>query len=173
MQFYHLDKNELDTMIAHINKFKALMQQLAGVKKKVEEDGVAIVLLNSVNKVPYDSLVSTLKNVDKSLSEIEYALLELELKKKDKASVSDTQLLYVKGGKHNLGPLSRCFYCGKLGHTQNECHNKEKPKIECRKAFLKALVLSPLSFHKKCCKSPSEAHDVLKVNAKATLCQSA
>ena len=82
MQFYRLDKIELDTMAAHINKFKALKQQLAIVKKKVEEDEAVAVLLNSVDKAPYDSLVSTLKNVDKSLNEIESTLLEHELKRK-------------------------------------------------------------------------------------------
>ena len=98
MQFYHLDKNESDTMIAHINKFNALKQPLAGVNKRVEEDEATVVLLNSVDKEPYDSLVSTSKNVGKSLSEIELVLLEHESKKKDKNSPSTSQLLYVKGG---------------------------------------------------------------------------
>ena len=92
-------------MTSHTNKFKALKQQLVGVKKRVQEDEAAIVLLNSVDKVPYDSLVSTLKNVDKRLNEIESPLLEHESKKKDKASTRTTQLLYVKGGKGNIGPL--------------------------------------------------------------------
>ena len=131
MQFYRLDKNETDTMIAQINKFKALKQQLAAVKKKIEENEAATVLLNSVDKAPYDSLVSTLKNVDKSLNEIESALLEHESKKKDKNSPSTTQLFYVIEGKGNSRPLPRCFHCGKLAHTKNECRNKHKPKIEC------------------------------------------
>ena len=54
MKFYHLNKNELDTMTAHINKFKSLKQELARVKKKVEEYEATAMLLNSVDKVPYD-----------------------------------------------------------------------------------------------------------------------
>ena len=42
-----------------------------------------------------------------------------------------------------------------------------------KRSFYKKLLYSPLSFYKKCCKSPSEADDALKVNAKAAIGQSA
>ena len=48
------------------------------MKERVEEDEVVVVLLNSVDENPYD----TLKNVDKSLSEMESALLKHEFKRK-------------------------------------------------------------------------------------------
>ena len=82
MQFYRFDKMESDSMTTHINKFKAIKQQLAGIKKIIPDDEAIAVLLNSVDKAPYDNLVSTLKNVDKSLQEIESALLEHESKHK-------------------------------------------------------------------------------------------
>ena len=42
-----------------------------------------------------------------------------------------------------------------------------------KRSFSKKLLYSPLSFYKKCCKSPSEANDALKVNAKAAIGQRA
>lgn len=46
MQFYYFDKEKSDTMAHHINKFKALKQQLIGVKKVIPEDEVITTLFN-------------------------------------------------------------------------------------------------------------------------------
>ena len=76
MQFFKLNKEDNETMVVHINKFKAIKQQLLAVKKETPDDEAIGVLLNSVDKEPYTALVSTLQNVDKALQEVESALIE-------------------------------------------------------------------------------------------------
>ncbi|MCO5564714.1 hypothetical protein L7F22_018381 [Adiantum nelumboides] len=100
MQFYKLDKKANETMVTHINKFKALMQHLIGVKKEILEDEQIAVLLNRVDKDPYISLVSTLQNVDKDINEIESALFEFDSKQKGsiEAMTNAPQALYTRRG---------------------------------------------------------------------------
>ena len=73
MQFYKLNKIDEESMAAHFNKFKALKQQLWVYGK---------ILLNRVEKPPFDSLVSTLQNLEKTLQEVEAALREYKSKNK-------------------------------------------------------------------------------------------
>lgn len=143
MQFYRFDKDEADSMAHHINKFKALKQQLAGIKKVIPEDEAIAVLLNSVDKAPYDNLVSTLKNLDKTLEEIESALLEHESKHKPmhtSTSNKEEVALYTRGGfktrgRGNFtnergrgrghgqqGRTLTCNICGKPGHFARDCY---------------------------------------------------
>ena len=138
MQFYKLDKKESETMVQHISKFKGIKQQLSALKKVIEEDESMAVLLKSVDKEPYESIVATLKNVPNiKLQDIESSLLEHESKVKEKgsfvASQSGEQALFTRSGKfqRNNQQTPRCFHCGKLGHTKNECRNKDKPKLVC------------------------------------------
>lgn len=71
------------------NKFKALKQQLLGVKKQILDNKAILVLLNSVSKPPYKSLVSTLQNADDTLQEREASSLKFESKHKaTQASIS-------------------------------------------------------------------------------------
>ncbi len=133
MQFYKLNKRENESMTAHINNFKALKQQLKSIQKDIPQDEAIAVLLNSVDKKPYDTLVSTLKEVDKNMEDIISSLLEYESKHK---SATPTHALgesafYGKGPKSSSSRPPRCYHCGKLGHTQNECRNRENPKLVC------------------------------------------
>lgn len=63
MQFYKLDKKDTETMAQHISKFKGIKQKLSALKKVIKEDESIVVLLKSVDKEPYESLVAILKNV--------------------------------------------------------------------------------------------------------------
>ncbi|MCO5566294.1 hypothetical protein L7F22_019970 [Adiantum nelumboides] len=80
MQFYKLKKKDDETLVAHLNKFKALKQQLLGVQKQIADDEAIAVLLNCVDKAPFDTLVSTLQNMEKTLDELVSALLEFDSK---------------------------------------------------------------------------------------------
>lgn len=140
MQFYKLDKKESETMVQHISKFKGIKQQLSALKKVIEEDESMAVLLKSVDKEPYESIVATLKNVPNiKLQDIESSLLEHESKVKEKGSFASQfseQALFTKSGRFQRKnqqdqQTPRCFHCGKLGHTKNECRNKDKPKLVC------------------------------------------
>ncbi len=135
MQFYKLDKKESESMAAHISNFKAIKQQLMSIKKEIPQDEAVAVLLNSVDKKPYDTLVSTLKEIAKTLEEIVSSMLEHESKKKQSTPTHQEETAFYakgdRGSKTSSGRPPRCFHCGKLGHTQNECRNKDKPKIVC------------------------------------------
>ncbi|MCO5604783.1 hypothetical protein L7F22_058954 [Adiantum nelumboides] len=85
MQFYKLKKKDDETLIAHLNKFKALKQQLLGVQKQIPDDEAIAVLLNSVNKAPFDTLVSTLQNIENTLDKVVSALLEYDSKHRPKS----------------------------------------------------------------------------------------
>ena len=55
-------------------------------------------------------------------------------------------------------------------HKKNEAnYTKVKEDIIKEEKPFKNLLISPLSFHKKCCKSPFEANDALKVKAKVAI----
>ena len=88
MQFYRFNKKGGESMASHINNFKALKHQLKSIKKEIAHNEAVAVLLNSIDKEPYNTLVSTLKEVDKSLSEIESSLLEHETKHKTTTTTS-------------------------------------------------------------------------------------
>lgn len=139
-------------MVQHINKFKGIKQQLSALKKVIEEDKSMAVLLKSVDKEPYESIVATLKNVPNiKLQDIESSLLEHESKIKKKgffASQSGEQALFTKCGRfqRNTQQTLRCFHCGKIGHTKNECHNKDKSVCDyCQKVG----HLEDQCYHKK------------------------
>ena len=142
MQFYKLSKMEEETMHAHFNKFKAIKQQLLGVKKDIPEDEAIAVLLNSVDKPPYDSIVSTLQNLEKTLQEVEASLLEYESKNKTtSASTSSKEsVFYTRGrggyrgrgrggfngrgrgqGHGREGGAVTCHNCGTTGHYARNC----------------------------------------------------
>ncbi|MCO5562980.1 hypothetical protein L7F22_016616 [Adiantum nelumboides] len=78
MQFYKLKKKDDETLVAHLKKFKALKQQLLRVQKQILDDEAIAVLLNSVDKASFDTLVSTLQNIEKTLDKVVSALLEYD-----------------------------------------------------------------------------------------------
>lgn len=138
MQFFKLDKKEGISMTQHINTFKALKQQLHTVNKRLEDDEAIAVLLSSVDKNPYDGLVTTLmNNKDMNLHEVESSLLDYEQKLKEKNVISQptATAFYTRGGRtssRGRGTLSTsrtlCTYCNKPGHEAKDCWNKGKPK---------------------------------------------
>ncbi|KAI5073696.1 hypothetical protein GOP47_0011709 [Adiantum capillus-veneris] len=83
MQLYKLKKKDDESLMAHLNKFKALKQQLLGVQKQSPDDEAIAVLLNKVNKAPFDMLMSTLHNMEKKLDEVIATLMEFDSKERD------------------------------------------------------------------------------------------
>ena len=139
MQFYRLTKLDEETIPAHFNKFKAIKQQLLGVKKQIPDDEATVVLLNSVDKPPYDTSVSTFQNLEKILQEVQASLLEYESKHKPtNASNSSKYLaLYSQGGGAFRGSFNgqghgrgqgtfTCNICGKPGHLPETATIKKK-----------------------------------------------
>lgn len=130
MQFYKMNKEDSVNMAAHVNKFNAIKQQLMSVKRQIFDDEAIFVLLNSVDKEPYCLLVSTLQNVDKTLQEVEAALLEFETKHKGiiETTSSAAQIFYSRGqGYATRGRGVRGRGRGGQGQGQFLCHNCGKP----------------------------------------------
>lgn len=142
MQFYKLDLENNGTMTQHINKFKAIKQQLCAIDKNVDEDEAIAVLLKSVDKEPYEGLVATLMNVPTTkLHDVESALLEHETKVKGKQSTPPGEVaLYTRGGRttsrgsgqeRGQAPSrTTCDYCGIQGHIERFCRNRGKPQCK-------------------------------------------
>lgn len=85
-----------------------------------------VVLLNNLDKKPYDTLVSTLKYVDTILSEIELALLDHELKEKNKnPSTSTRESMFYSKKEYKS---KEYFHCGRKGHIMANCRLKHLSK---------------------------------------------
>ena len=141
IQFYKLDLKGHETMSAHLNKFKSLKQQLVAIGKIIEDDDAKAMLLASVDKEPYEGIVSTLANTPQTLPDIEAALLAKEKKVKGEETSTSTReekAFYSRGGYSRHGGRAgrgrgkggrgtfTCNICGKPGHFARDCYYRKE-----------------------------------------------
>ncbi|MCO5603493.1 hypothetical protein L7F22_057644 [Adiantum nelumboides] len=163
MKFYKLKKKDDETLAAHLNKFKELKQQLLRVQKQIPDDEAIAVLLNNVDKALFDTLVSTLQNIEKTLDEVVSTLLEYDSKHRPKSEeeiqAPRERVFYNRGGfqgGRNYMARGRgrarargqgqilCHRCGRPGHFAQDCqanlageanYMEENPQLEENTSF--------------------------------------
>lgn len=99
----------------------SLLQQLAALKAKVDEDQVAVLLssIKHINEVlivlivgqdiGYDDMVAILIDWERKLIEKVGVSLELE------------KAFFSQNKSKNKGKPSKCSYCKKIGQTKTQC----------------------------------------------------
>ncbi|KAI5069022.1 hypothetical protein GOP47_0015323 [Adiantum capillus-veneris] len=110
MHFYKLKKKDDESLVAHLNKFTTLKQHLLGVQKQIPSDEAIAVLLNSVDKAPFDILVSTLQNIEKNIDEVIAALMEFDSKQRnavDGVALPERNRLFFNQGGFKGGRMMR------------------------------------------------------------------
>jgi len=123
----------------HINTSMKLFAGLVNVNVVIEEEDKALILLSSLRDEGYETFVLTLINgiISLKYSEVTTALVNLELRRKDKESLSSTlvEALTVRGkspnqrGENRGRSKSRSRY-GNRSLTRDQCAFVYKLVIE-------------------------------------------
>lgn len=84
-----------DNIVEHINKFHSLINQLAGIKAKVDDDDAKAILLNSMPSI-YDNIIFTLNKVNVTLEGIISTLID---NKSKKILIEEENAMFIKRNK--------------------------------------------------------------------------
>jgi hypothetical protein len=109
--------NEGDNIVQHISTFRSLLNQLAGVNSKVDDDDAKAILLSSMPS-SFDHIVFTLNKMNPSLETIISSLIEEGSRAHKSHHVTDECALFArnKSSVHGRREL-KCFYCQQNGHV--------------------------------------------------------
>ena len=128
---------------SHMVEYTKLLADLASVDEQIGDEDKALILLSSLPDEEYETFVMTLINGKSSLSysEVKSALVNLELRRKDKEASSSTsaEVLTVRGKKSGDGKLKlksksgrfdvekdQCAFCKQHGHWKSNCAELQK-----------------------------------------------
>lgn len=131
-KFFTITMQEGDDMLDHINKVKALADQLACLDVPLRNEDVVMTLLQSLPD-SYDYLIAALETRPLKELTLEYVtarLMHEVTKKKEKESKGEDSALVVqpfKKGAPLKPPTPRtCFICGKVGHIAKNCYQRKR-----------------------------------------------
>ncbi len=137
-KFFTCKMQESDDLLDHINKVKALADQLACLEVPVRDEDIVMTLLESL-PASYEYLITALETMPMKELTMEYVtarLMHEVSKRKEKEPQGDDAAMMLRQGKAgNSFPRQggqggrTCFYCGKPGHIARFCFkakNKER-----------------------------------------------
>ena len=133
---------ESDNLLDHINKVKALADQLACLEVPMRDEDIVMTLLDSLPP-SYEFLITALETMpmkELTLEAVTARLMHESTKRKEKAPHGDDAAMVLrqgKGGNTSYTKDSRtCYYCGKPGHIARFCFKaKNKERESANKAM--------------------------------------
>ena len=134
-KFFTCKMDEGDDLLDHVNKVKALADQLACLEVPVREEDIVMTLLESL-PASYEFLITALETMPMKELTMEYVtarLMHEMSKRKEKEPQGEDVAMVARQSKAGDPRLRQgvktCFYCGKPGHIARFCYkakNKEK-----------------------------------------------
>jgi transposase InsO family protein len=130
-KFFTIKMGEEDDMLAHINKVKALADQLNGCDVSVTDGDIVMTLLESLPS-SYEYLIVAMESrpiTELTLDYVTSRLLHELSRRKENESREDGAALVAKQSKNGGGGSSSdkvCFYCGKKGHIAKFCFKRKR-----------------------------------------------
>ncbi len=111
-RFFTIKMQEGDDMLVHINKVKALVDQLCSIEVNITDEDVYMVFFMSLPS-SVDNLVTSLESMSTKDVDLQFIITRLlhEVSKKKECESSETIALVNKTHKSND---KFCFYCKKL-----------------------------------------------------------
>ena len=136
-KLHSLRLKEGEPVQRHIKQMTELFNELAVVGAQLDEEDRVVHLLASLPEC-YDTLVTALEASEKvpSMEVVIDRLLYEEKKSKDRREETETDQEGALAVKHKSKWKRgiRCHYCGKLGHIQKDCYEREKNNGKMRKS---------------------------------------
>jgi hypothetical protein len=120
---------EEDDMLEHINKVKALADQLNGADVTISNGVIVMTLLESLSP-SYEYLIVAMESRPISELTLDYVtsrlLHELSRRKENESRGDSTALMAKQSTNGSSGSSSDkvCFYCGRKGHIARYCFKR-------------------------------------------------
>ena len=134
-KFFIIKMEEDDDMLAHINKVKALADELNGADVAINNGDIVVTLLESLPS-SYEYLMIAMERSPIQELTLDYLtsrlLYELS-RRKENESRGETSALLAKqsrGGASRSSTEKVCFYCGKKGHIAKYCFKRKNNEKE-------------------------------------------
>jgi len=122
-RFFTIKMQEGDDMLVHINKVKALADQLRSIEVNITDEDVYMLLLVSLPP-SFDNLVTSLESMSTKDVNLQFIVTRLlhEVSKRKEYESFETTALVNKTHKVNE---KLCFYCKKPSHFVRNCLKKK------------------------------------------------
>lgn len=134
----------------YIDKILSIAQQLASVGSQVDEEEVAMVMLQNLTP-EFDFLVVALESNDTKLTTeiVRAKLLQFQERIPVETRAEDSALITkgTKSKKHKF----KCFVCHKIGHKASDCRMKNPSGTQKRRDKPNESALNVADKHKKDC----------------------
>jgi hypothetical protein len=124
-QLFSIEMKEGDNLLHHCNEVLNIHAKLVSIGAKMEDEDVAICLLRSLPK-SYDNVVLNLemRNADLKTQDVVQALTNEHIKRSGEKKVIKTEDRAKAFAAENEPRV--CSFCGKVGHTVDQCWTKNK-----------------------------------------------
>ena len=139
-QLYSLQMEEGTDLLEHLNMFNQIVNKLANLEVKIEDEDKALLLLSSLPE-SYDHLVTTLlyRKETLEMDEVAAALISNDTRKKASSTKSQGEGFFGGDKEQERGRSNQkgsgksrskskgaktkvsCYYCKKEGHLKREC----------------------------------------------------
>lgn len=130
-KFFTIKMEENDDMLAHINKVKALADQLNGADVNITDGDIVMTLLESLPP-SYEYLIVAMESrpiAELTLDYVTSRLLHELSRRKENETRGDSAALMAKQSKSGASGSSTdkvCYYCGKKGHLAKFCYKRKR-----------------------------------------------
>ena len=129
-KLFRLKMNEGDNIVQHISTFHSLLNQLAVLNSKIDDDDAKAILLSSMPS-SFDHIVFTLNKMNPNLETIISSLIdEGSRAHKSHNFIEDCALFARKKSSVPGRRELKCFYCQQSGHIQMNCFQQAKDLID-------------------------------------------
>lgn len=139
--------NEGDNIVQHISTFRSLLNQLAGVNSKVDDDDAKVILVSSMPS-SFDHIVFTLNKMNPSPKTIISSLIDEGNRAHKSHNLTKDCVLFARKNYSVPGRRElKCFYCQQSGHIQMNCFQQAKDLIDEKLKKNKAFVVVEVETH--------------------------